>query len=181
MAFKSGRRTGVLWDDLNTIVHFISSFSFNLSNKSERQFENTFASSLLSQKDKINGKIVSQIDKDVKVESVYCFGKKHRPDLTINDDGIAVEIKYTNESLDGFKQAIGQSFIYRLRYKFVVNVIILSEKNREMYNKIVNKEEMDLEDIVKELSKEYNIFSFIVPAFKVKTGQPKVFTSIDMS
>ena len=50
-----------------------------------------------------------KVDKDTTVRSVYLFGKKHWPDLTINEDGIAVEIKYLSGSLDGLKQAIGQS------------------------------------------------------------------------
>ena len=58
---------------------------------------------------RMNGQIMSQVDKDTTVRSVYLFGKKHRPDLTINEDGIAVEIKYLSGSLDGLKQAIGQS------------------------------------------------------------------------
>ena len=57
--------------------------------------------------DRMNGQIMSQVDKDTTVRSVYLFGKKHRPDLTINEDGIAIEIKYLSGNLDGLKQAIG--------------------------------------------------------------------------
>ena len=49
---------------------------------------------------------MSQVEKDTTVRSVYLFTKKHRPNLTINDDGIAIEIKYPSGSLDGLKQAI---------------------------------------------------------------------------
>ena len=112
MGFITGKRSGALWDDLNKIVEIIESISFNLSNKSEREFENTFSSVLSSHKNQLNNEIISQLDNNTKVNSVYCFGKKHRPDLTINDNGIAIEIKFVKDSLDGFKQAIGQSFIY---------------------------------------------------------------------
>ena len=44
------------------------------------------------------------------------------------DDGIAIEIKYLSGSLDGLKQAIGQSIFYRVRYRFVMNVFVVAEK-----------------------------------------------------
>jgi len=97
--------------------------------------------------------------------SVYLFGKKHRPDLTINDDGIAIEIKYLSGSLDGLKQAIGQSIFYRVRYRFVMNVFVIAEKYKDTYLKGANEEEKDLEEIFQDLSTDMNIFSYIVPAF----------------
>ena len=111
------------------------------------------------------GQIMSQVDKDTIVRSVYLFGKKHRPDLTINDDGIAIEIKYLSGSLDGLKQAIGQSIFYRVRYRFVMNVFVIAEKYKETYIKGANEVEKDLEEIFQDLSSGMNIFSYIVPAF----------------
>ena len=64
-------------------------------------------SSVNANADRINGQTLSQEDKDTTVRSVYFFGKKHRPDLTINVDVIAIEIKYLSGGLDGLKQAIG--------------------------------------------------------------------------
>ena len=79
----------------------------SLAGKSEREFELAFMSSVNANADCINGQILSQVDKDTTVRSVYFFDKKHRPDLTINEDGIAIEIKYLSGSLDSLKQAIG--------------------------------------------------------------------------
>ena len=44
-------------------------------------------SSVNADADRINGQIMSQVAKDTTVHSVYLFCKKHRPDLTINDEG----------------------------------------------------------------------------------------------
>ena len=113
MAFKTGHRRGQIWDDVQTMDKIIHNTRFNLTGKSERKFELAFMSAVNANADRMNGQILSQVDKDMIVRSVYLFGKKHRPDLAINEDGLAVEIKYLSGSLDGLKQAIGQSIFYR--------------------------------------------------------------------
>ena len=109
MAFQTGHRRGQVWDDVQTLDKIIHNTRFNLTGKSEREFELAFMSAVNANADRMNGQIMSQVDKVTTVRSVYLFGKRHRPDLTINEDGIAVEIKYLSGSLDGLKQAIGQS------------------------------------------------------------------------
>jgi hypothetical protein len=165
MGFEKGIRRGSVWDDVLAIDAIIKRTRFALNGRSERDFEFAFTQTLTAQSDKIKGKIISQIDQDTIVKSVYCFGKRHRPDLTINEDGIAIEIKYLSESLDGIKLALGQSMLYRLRYKFVFNIFILDERHKETYSRASRGEERDLEDIFKDLSEEANVFSYIVPAF----------------
>lgn len=165
MVLVAGRRIGKTWDDVRMIDQVIRKMRFNLTGKSEREFELTFASTLTAHSEKLSGKIYSQTDKDTIVESVYLFGKKHRPDMTINHDGIAVELKFLSSSLDGLKQALGQSLIYRAKYRFVVNIFVIAETHKETYLKGANDEEKDLAQILKYLAQEMNVFSYIVPAF----------------
>ena len=165
MTFQAGRRRGNVWDDVNTIDGIVKAARFNLTGKTERDFEMLFSERVRANEDRIKGKIISQVDKETVVQSVYCFGKKHRPDLTINDDGIAIELKFINNSLNGIKEAIGQSIFYRIRYRFVVNIFVISEKHKDVYLKAANGEEKDLEEILKDLSTDSNIFSYVVPAF----------------
>jgi len=165
MAFQSGHRRGQVWEDVQTLDTIIKNTRFNLTGKSEREFELAFMSAVAANKDRIKGDIHSQVDKDTVVRSVYLFGKKHRPDLTINEDGIAVEIKFLSNSLDGLKQAIGQSIFYRVRYRFVINLFVIDEKYKDTYLKGANDEEKDLEEICKDLSSDMNIVSYLVPAF----------------
>ena len=126
-------------------------------------------------KEKLNGTLISQQNKDTTVKQIYCFGKRHRPDMVINDDGIAIEIKYIKNSFDGVKMALGQSFMYRLRYKFVINIIVISEENKDVYEKALKGEEKDLEDILKYLADDMNVYTYIVPAFSLKNGQKRAF------
>ena len=95
--------------------------------------------------------------------------------MSVNEDGIAIEIKYINNSLDGLKMALGQRIMYRIRYKFVINIIVISEENKEIYEKAINDEEKDLEDIMKYLADSLNIFTYIVPRCSLKNNQKRVF------
>ena len=129
MAFQTGHRRGQVWDDVQTLNKIIHNTRFNLTGKSEREFELAFMSSVNANADRIN------------------------------DDGIAIEIKYLSGSLDGLKQAIGQSIFYRVRYRFVKNVFVIAEKYKDTYLKGANEEEKDLEEIFQDLSTDMNIFS----------------------
>ena len=182
MGFEKGKRTGKNWEDILFIDSLIKNSDkknngsiMNITGKEEKDFELRFSSLLDANKVKLNGNLISQQNKDTTVKQIYCFGKKHRPDMTINDDGIAIEIKYINDNFDGVKMALGQSLMYRLRYKFIINVIVISEKNKDVYEKAVNGEEKDLEDILKYLADDMNVFTYIVPAFSLKNNQKRVF------
>ena len=182
MGFEKGKRTGKNWEDILFIDSLIKNSDkknngsiMNITGKEEKDFELRFSSLLDANKVKLNGNLISQQNKDTTVKQIYCFGKKHRPDMTINDDGIAIEIKYINDNFDGVKMALGQSLMYRLRYKFVINVMVISEKKKDVYEKAVNGEEKDLEDILKYLADDMNVFTYIVPAFSLKNNQKRVF------
>ena len=82
-----GHRRGQVWDEVQTLNKIIHNTHFNLTGKSMQVLELAYMSSVNANADRINGQIMSQVDKDTTVRSVYLFGKKHRPDLTINDDG----------------------------------------------------------------------------------------------
>ena len=187
MGFEKGKRTGKNWEDVLFIDSLVknadkksSGSIMNITGKEEKDFELRFSTLLDAHKEKINWKIISQQNKDTTVKQIYCFGKKHRPDMVINDDGIAIEIKYIKNSFDGVKMALGQSFMYRLRYKFVINIIVISEDNKDVYEKALNGEEKDLEDILKYLAEDMNVYTYIVPAFSLKNGQKKVFEVNDL-
>lgn len=170
MGFELGRRTGRYWQDAHRLNQFIFDYAFHLTSKHEKAFENGLASSLMTLKNEFNAEVITQIDKSNSVRSVYCFGKKHRPDIAFDDNGIAMEVKFVTYS--GLKQAIGQGYLYRLRYRFVFLVLILSEQRKSVYIEIAEGREKDLEDTLQHLADEMNIFTYIVPAFNV--NQPGI-------
>ena len=124
MSFEAARRRGRYWDDAKALDDVIQNYPFHTTGKNERAFENGVASALMTMQNRFNSEIITQIDKSSTVRSVYCFGKKHRPDMTFDENGIAVEVKFITYA--GLKEAIGQGFLYRLRYRFVFLLLIIS-------------------------------------------------------
>lgn len=166
MAFMVSKRRGRYWDDAVELDRRIKQCTFNTTHKNERGFESDLASALINNDKKFNGAVHAQPYRESTVKSIYCFGKKHRPDMAIDDNGIAVELKLCNYS--GLKQAIGQGYLYRLQYKFVFIILVIPEKRKSLYLEIAEGREKNLEETLQHLADEMNIFTYIVPAFAVK-------------
>jgi len=148
-------------------------YPFQTTGVNEAAFERGFATTLMATKNKYSSDVITQIDRNSTVQSVYCFGKKHRPDMTLGENGIAIEMKFITYA--GLKDAIGQGHLYRLRYKFVFLVLIIAESKKSVYEEIDNGEEKDLEDTLHYLAETLNIFTYIAPAFRIKkVGMRKV-------
>jgi len=179
---KEGRRRGKVWDDLSVLDDVICNHNFIITGKNEKDYEFSLSSAISTRKKEFSDFVISEIDKETKIESVYCFGKRHRPDMAIGEDGIVIELKYIKgkEKVDSIKQGIGQSIFYRLKYKFGVMVLILSKDNEELYEDIVkNERENDLEEILQYLADELNIFTYIIPAFTIKKGVARIYKTFN--
>ena len=171
MGFESVRRRGRHWDDCKQLHSLINDFPFHTTGKNERAFENGFASTLMAMRKSFNAKVITQIDKSTSVQSVYCFGKNHRPDMTLDENGLAIELKFITYS--GLKDAIGQGFLYRLRYKFVFLLLVISEERSSTYYDLDTNKEKDMHDTLRYLADTMNIFTYVVPAFIPKPGHKK--------
>ncbi len=168
MGFKLARRTGKYWDDAERLHKLINKHNFNNTSKNEREFEIGLGNALDTLNDQFNCRIISQTNKDTRIESIYCFGKKHRPDIALDDDGIAIELKHITYA--GLKDAIGQGYLYRLQYRFVFIVLVISKTRKTMYEDLCNGKEKDLEETLQHLADNMGIFTYIVPAFALKSG-----------
>jgi len=171
MGFEAVKRRGKYWDDCKQLHELITNFPFHTTGKKERDFENGFATTLLAMQNSFKTKVITQIDKKTTVQSVYCFGKNHRPDMTLDENGVAIELKFVTYA--GLKDAIGQGFLYRLRYKFVFLVLIISENRSNIYYDLSANKEKDLHDTLQYLAETMNIFTYVVPAFAIKPGTKK--------
>jgi hypothetical protein len=171
MGFEAVKRRGKYWEDCNSIHSLINEFPFHTTGKNERDFEIGFATHLMAMEKHFNTKVITQIGKNTTVQSVYCFGKNHRPDMTLDENGIAIEVKFVTYA--GLRDAIGQGFLYRLRYKFVFLLLVISEDRSNIYYDLDTNKEKDLHDILSYLAKSMNIFTYVVPAFNVKPGTKK--------
>ena len=175
MSFSVGRIRGRLWGDTKQAVSCIEEQSFNVSCKNEREFEIQVYNRLDALKGQLNYDVIGQFNNSQKVASSDFFGKKHRPDMSIKDDGTAIELKYIKRSLDSVKTALGQGFVYRKTYKFVVLVLIVAKDHENVYNEAYmdHRENSDLDHIFYKLAED-NIFTMIKPAFVPKSGYGKI-------
>ena len=174
MGFKSGKRYGSFWEDAKQLHQLIQKFPFNQTGKKEHEFEGKFASTLMFHESDFVSDIITQSDKSTTVKSVYCFGKRHRPDMALmtpEEDVIAIELKFITYA--GLKEAIGQGYIYRLRYRFVFLILIISERKKSIYEALDSGKEKDLEDTLSHLAQNMNIFTHVVPSFNLKPGMRK--------
>ena len=171
MGFEPSRRSGRYWDDAITLNQMIKEYNFNTTGKSERDFENGLSAVLDARKKRFNCTVVSQINKETKVSSVYCFGKNHRPDMALDENGVAIELKFTDYS--GLKDAIGQGYMYRLQYRFVFLILVIKDTKRQFYTDLCVGKEHPMEDMLQHLADHMNIFTYIVPSFSVKPGMKK--------
>ena len=174
MSFEASVRRGRYWEDAKILDEMIYDYPFHTTGKNERDFENGFASGLMMVKKQFNCQVITQIDKKTSVKSIYCFGKRHRPDMTLDENGVAIELKFI--TYDGLKEAIGQGYLYRLRYRFVFLVLVVSEERKYIYEDLCAEKEKDLEDTLQHLADNMNIFTYIVPAFNLKPGMKKCYS-----
>jgi len=179
MAFVRNQRRGDVWKDVQLVDSIIEKniSTFTLSAKKERDIESAFTVALQSNQDRFNGKVISKIQSDNSVEGITLFGKKNYPDMSLDRDGVAIDLTRIDEDKSRFSQAIGSSFIYRQQYKFVFQIFILTENAKDVWEEATN-DNGNLMDICKELS-DNEIFIYIIPGFKVKTGSPQIFKVLE--
>ena len=170
MSFAMGHRRGKLWQDTLALEEILRECDFNASGKGERDFEIQTAERLKGNKYNLNNKVISQYHNDGQVTSAYFFGKNHRPDLSLAEDGTAIELKFVDRNLNSVKHAIGQALIYRLYYKFAVLVLIISPDHKDLYEKAYLGQESHLDGLLENLENDMNVFTILKPAFKPRKG-----------
>jgi len=91
--------------------------------------------------------------------------------MTLDDNGVALELKFITYA--GLKDAIGQGYLYRLRYRFVFLILVISEDRSYIYGDLDTNKEKDLHDTLQHLANTMNIFTYVVPAFEISPGMKK--------
>ena len=174
MALKKKNNTGTLWEANRELHKLISTADYQTTFKSEREYETYLAGHLQSQKTCFGGhKFISQISDEEKVTSAYCFGKKHRPDMSIDTDGIAIELKYFKGSPDEIKKALGQSILYRIQYGWTFLICVVGRELADVYTDIATGKESNLEHICKTLAEDFKVYTYFVSQKKPQSGHKK--------
>lgn len=181
MTFKKGRRFGSLWEDTKSVIEEISSWNTDITATSESDFEQSLSPLLkrMENKGEIESPVITQKHRDRNVINYRFFGKGHRPDMALGEEGTAIELKFLDGNLNGAKEVIGQSHIYRLQYKFCILVLVVSENNKDLYTTLDNGGEPQVNALFQHLAENNNVFTLIKPAFATDNGASKAITFLD--
>lgn len=152
--FKSGMKYGKYWDNLNKALKIIKKVSLDVKANIESKFEDRISGALQPNFDEF----IDQRNTKQTMTRITLFGHDHRPDMSIGTDGVAIEIKFV-KSGSSFREALGQSIIYRLGYRFVIIVWIDTTKDK-IYKNLTQDESNDEFRLIKELE-EKNIYCVI--------------------
>lgn len=153
--FKSAKRTGIHWKNLQKAIRIIKRMPLDIRGDSERKFEDrisgaytlTFKSAFIDQRN------LQQV-----MTRVSLFDHDHRPDMSIETSGVAIEVKVI-KSGQSFREAIGQSLIYRLGYRFVL-IIWIDKSKKKTYKTLVEDKKSNENKFLKQLE-ENNIYCIV--------------------
>jgi len=153
-AFLAARRSGSYWKSLKKCLSIVDRLSLDINATDERKYEDRIAGALQPNFEDF----VDQRNRRQTVTRVTIFAHDHRPDMSIYEDGVAVEVKVIRDG-QSFRQAIGQALLYRMGYRFVVIVWIDTTSQKE-YKSLITEKGSSEARFIKELE-DYNIFCCI--------------------
>ncbi len=136
--FKASKRNGKYWKDLQNATHLIKKMSLDISGTEERKYEDRL-SGLLSVHFESN--FIDQRSLKQVVTRISLFNHDHRPDMSIDTDGTAIEVKMATSG-QSFRDAIGQALIYRTGYRFVL-IIWIDRTKDKTYKKLIEDKTKD--------------------------------------
>ncbi|PJZ77383.1 hypothetical protein [Leptospira neocaledonica] len=152
--FVANRKTGYYWESLDTIKKIVGRLSLDINAEDERKFEDRLSGALQPNFDDfIDQRNIQQV-----MTRITAFGHDHRPDMSIGKDGVAIEVKVIRTG-SSIREAIGQAFIYRLGYRFVVIIWVDTSKDKSYKVSIEDPNSQEFQ-FLKELE-EHNIYCLV--------------------
>jgi len=153
--FKPAKRRGKHWEDLINVMEVVKKVPLELSTTLERKYEDRIAGALSIY---FGDQFIDQRNTKQVMTRISLFNHDHRPDLSIDSDGVAIEVKIAKTG-QSFREAIGQAILYRIGYRFVLIVIVDRTKNKT-YSSLINDENSTEHKFIKDLEEE-NIFCLL--------------------
>ncbi len=152
--FLRSRKDGHLFKNLKESIKIIHRVSLDLNKNDERTFEDRISGALQPQFEKF----IDQRNIQQKMTRITLFEFDHRPDMSIETDGVAIEVKVIRNG-SSIREAIGQAMVYRTGYKFILVILVDISKGKVIKNKFEEKNSSE-NKFLRELEKD-NIF-FVV-------------------
>jgi len=153
--FKSSRSTGIHWKNLQKAIRTVKSLPLYIRGDSERKFEDRISGALTL---RFKESFIDQRNTQQVMTRISLFDHDHRPDMSIETDGVAIEVKIIKTG-QSFREAIGQSLIYRLGYRYVLVIWIDVSKNKTYKELLGDRKSLEY-NFIKELEWN-NIFCIV--------------------
>jgi hypothetical protein len=159
---RQGKQTGKHYDLAKDAIKRINKIDFLIKAKDEKDYEHCLRTQLKSSR-KLRPFLIDHIDKDPKVIMTRSdfFGFRHSPDITIGDDGTAIELKLI-KSGQALRDMLGQALCYRTNYRFVILVFIAEDSENPFIALCKDKKCAEFK-LLNALAKDFNIFSIVGP------------------
>ena len=117
----TSQRRGAYWEDCQRAIKVIKNMNLQKSDEYERLFEGRISQVLDGMS--FNDKFIDQRSTQDVLTRVTLFGKDHRPDMSVGDDGTAIEVKLVFDG-NKVKEALSQAIFYRVHYRFVIVILV---------------------------------------------------------
>jgi len=167
LGFVAGSKRGQHYELTRLAVTKLKGVNLLVKGKFERDFEHTIVSHLQSSPT-LRKNLITQIgiDEVDKITKASLFGFNHRPDVSIGNDGAAIEIK-TISAAPNVRDILGQAIAYRMHYRFVILVLIDQTSDRKVVElcRMKNSQEYAL---LSGLAEAVNIFTVVGPVGQSK-------------
>lgn len=136
--------------------------SFQIRAKKEIQLE-IYLVGLLKQPRTLRPHIIDQIktNPDKRVSRVHAFGFNHGPDIAIDPNGTAIEVKLVRTAHD-LRTGLSQALIYRFGYRFAIMVLGDWTDHGVLVKSLLEKNSKWAE-LLRYLCDEHNVFTVIGP------------------
>ena len=112
---------------------------------------------------KLKPHVINQIFKksEDRISKITAFGFDHGPDMAIDRDGTAIEVKVIKSGTD-LRACIGQALIYRLGYRFAIMVLVDRTKDGKLGESLRSRASKESK-MLRELCDDLNVFSIVGP------------------
>lgn len=160
--FKRSHRNDAHYDLAREAGRQLKNGNLLKRSRNEREFEQAIVATLESSPELAKNLITQVGEREVdKVTQAHLFGFKHRPDIAIGNDGTAIEIKAVTRGY-AVRDLIGQAFMYRVHYRFVLLVLVDQTPDRQIVQCCSDPESPE-HRLLQDLSENLCIFSIVGP------------------
>ena len=159
---RASTKRGIHYELAHFAAKRIAKQNFLLKIKSESDYEMVITTSLGSSR-KLRPYLITQKDAEPveKITTADVFGFKHHPDLTIGNDGTAIELKVIHHG-QSIREAIGQALCYRTHYRFAIMALLDRTKDRTVVSRCADKNS-HAHHLLQALSNECGVFTIVGP------------------